>query len=262
MSANLAAVLGSTAARMGGPNSLSRTASSRNLGGGGGGGGDAADTARAMGKATLLGATAGKALSNLAASGGGPGGRAVGSAMGKWAFKGKKAATGLEASAEFAQFGANTAKGLGAARVRHLANVARANGEGARELVLMRISARHERAKALQMLEQHAAAVADFSDVIESCPACANALFRRGVSLRALGDFDRAAADIELAKALTPVFEARAQLNLNYLGIADVGAVVLVAAGEEPETPVRGIDDLAAALPDGLLESLRAVVLS
>ena len=58
------------------------------------------------------------ALSNLAQSGGGPGGKAVGSAMGKWAFKGKKAAAGADIAAEFAQFDSKGAqgKGLGAAR--------------------------------------------------------------------------------------------------------------------------------------------------
>ena len=136
--------------------------------------------------------------------------------------------------------------------MRHLAAVARANADGPLHLVQLRISARHERAKSLQMLEQHAEAVADFSVVIESCPVCANARFRRGVSRRALGDFDGAAADIEMAKMLTPSYEARAALNLNYNGIADVGAVVLVAAGEEPEPLIRGRDDeaIAGALAD------------
>ena len=259
MSANLAAVLGSAAARMPGPGMLARQASTRLSGDPP----NAADAAKAMGKTSLLGASAGKALSGLAASGGGPGGKAVGSAMNKWAFKGKKAATGAEAAAEFAQFDARgaQAKGQSAARARHLALVAKANAEGALHLVLQRISARHERAKSLQMLEQHAAAVADFSDVVESCPACANALFRRGVSQRALGEFDKAATDIELAKVLTPSYEARAVLNLNYNGIADVGAVVLVAAGEEPEPLVRGRDDIAATL-DGLSAALVDLVMT
>ena len=256
MSVNLAAALGSAAARMPVPGMLVRQPSRL-----GGEAPSAADAAKTLGKATILGATAGKALSNLAASGSGPGGKAVGSAMGKWAFKGKKAATGAELAAEFAQFDPRgaAAKGQSAARSRHLAQVAKANAEGALHLVLLRISARHERAKSLQMLEQHAAAVADFSDVIESCPAGANARFRRGVSQRALGDFDRAAADIELAKMLTPSYEQRALLNLNYNGLADVGAVVLVAAGEEPEPLVRGCDDEAiadaiAGLPTALAE--------
>jgi hypothetical protein len=77
----------------------------------------------------------------------------------------------------------------------------------------MRLSAAHERAKALQVLGRHDEAVLDFNDVLDSQPAAPNALFRRGISHKALRDFAKAADDIETAKQLTTRAEDRAILH-------------------------------------------------
>jgi tetratricopeptide (TPR) repeat protein len=199
----------------------------------------------AQAKGVLLGAAAGKAMAGM----GQPSAAKLG--MGKWAFKSKLANAGAAQVKEFAEFGGGAAKGVGGARARFLANLARANGGSPLELVTMRLSAAHERAKALQVLGRHDEAVLDFNDVLDSQPAAPNALFRRGISHKALRDFAKAADDIETAKQLTARAEDRAILNLNYVGISDVEAVVLVAAGEEPYNLIRGIDrdeDIARAV--------------
>ncbi|KAL3671699.1 hypothetical protein V7S43_003609 [Phytophthora oleae] len=88
----------------------------------------------------------------------------------------------------------------------------------------------HERAKALQLEQYHAEALADFSFVIAQQPTNAHAYFRRGFSQKALGDFKAAAHDLQTARLLDP---NNLQLVVNYKELRDVECIVLCAPGKE-----------------------------
>jgi len=143
---------------------------------------------------------------------------------------------GAEVEEEEGGAGGEAAAALRAAQAAAAAAV---NRRSPRELVLLRISAAHELAKSLQVLGLHSAAEQHFSAVLASAPRCATALLRRGLSRRALGTWKAAAADMELARALSPGDD---RFCLNYVGLAEVHAVVLCAAGEEELGPVAGLD--------------------
>ncbi|KAJ1620452.1 hypothetical protein T492DRAFT_635176 [Pavlovales sp. CCMP2436] len=93
---------------------------------------------------------------------------------------------------------------------------------------------RHERAKALQLAHEHAAAVHDFSEVLRSQPGNARARFRRGFAHKALGHFNQAADDFEGAKLLAP---RAPELVLSYARIHAIDTIELCAPGDEPDTP-------------------------
>ena len=88
----------------------------------------------------------------------------------------------------------------------------------------------HERAKALQMIDQHQMAIDNFSDVIKKNPKNAHAYFRRAFSLKALGKYEPAALDFEKAKALDPL---NPKLVVNYKQLKGVSCIVLCRPGEE-----------------------------
>lgn len=215
----------------------------------------------------------GAALRGLAASK--PAGKGADSGnvkgmMGKWAQKGKAATThgvtaaelaaATRAAADAGSFGAGGASSsidgaqltlhpVSRARERYLARLSHANAHAPPDLVRLRVSSIHERAKARQMLGLHRDAAADFTETLASCPTHAHAIFRRAISYKCLGEFTAAADDFENSKLLARP-DLRPSISLNYNSIADVSAVVLCGAGEEPEYPVLGLDDggIAAAL--------------
>lgn len=108
-------------------------------------------------------------------------------------------------------------------------------------IVRLRIAATHERAKALQALGLHEAAVSDFTDVLGNSPSAVAAFFRRGLSLRAIRCYSAAADDLETARSVVPRDE---RFNVNYYALrdSDVAAVAESAAGEEPPGAVIGLD--------------------
>jgi tetratricopeptide (TPR) repeat protein len=184
----------------------------------------------------------GKSLSNLGKNKGAIA-DSVSGGLGKWSRSGKLGAVVSSQATEFEKFGASgLTRTMGAARQRFLDRLRDANRSYPLDLVSLRISSVHERAKALQMLSRHEEAIEDFNDVLDSTPSNSNAYFRRACSYKFVRDFDKAALDFELAKQLTPKYEERALLNLNYVGIADIETVILVAAGEEPNFPIFGVD--------------------
>lgn len=94
-----------------------------------------------------------------------------------------------------------------------------------------RLCCYHERAKCRQVLGRHRAATADFTRVLRMEPRNAHALFRRGLSWRALREFERAACDFEDAKVAAP---RDPNVTVSYSAARSVEAVLLCAAGEEP----------------------------
>lgn len=72
------------------------------------------------------------------------------------------------------------------ARQKYLLRLADANRGAPLDMVRLRIATTHERAKALQMVGRHQEAIADFSEVLSSCPTLASALFRRAFSYKHL----------------------------------------------------------------------------
>ena len=100
----------------------------------------------------------------------------------------------------------------GAKQLPRLAAVAALNAACPRDLVALRIAAAQERAKALQVLGRHRAAVEGFSAVLDSCPNTPTALMGRGLSFQALGLFDSASADCEAARRMAPG-DARFQVD-------------------------------------------------
>jgi tetratricopeptide (TPR) repeat protein len=190
----------------------------------------------------MMSETVGKSAANLAKNRGLVADSVTGG-LGKWSRSGKLGAAVSTQSSEFEKFGASgMTRSIGAARQRFLDRLKDANRSCPLALISLRISSVHERAKALQMLSRHEEAIEDFNDVLDSTPTNSNAYFRRGCSYKFVRDFDRAAMDFELAKQLTPKYDERAILNLNYIGISDVETVVLVASGEEPTFPIYGVD--------------------
>jgi len=116
------------------------------------------------------------------------------------------------------------------------------NSECPRDLVQLRVSISHERAKVFQVLGRHVEAVEDFNEVLESCPNTPNALLRRGMSFQALARYEDAATDYETARRMRP---DDTRFQLNYLGVWENKPVVLCMAGEEEEiTEITGCDDL------------------
>ena len=199
----------------------------------------------------MMGENFGRSLTNLGKSRGLVA-DSVSGGLGKWSRSGKLEAAVKTQSSEFEKFGASgLTKTIGAARQRFLDRLKDANQSCPLELISLRILSVHERAKALQMLSRHEEAIEDFNDVLDSTPTNSNAYFRRGCSYKFVRDFDRAALDFELAKQLTPKYDERAVLNLNYIGISDIETVVLVASGEEPTFPIYGVD-AAASLEEAL----------
>ncbi len=196
-----------------------------------------------------LGGAVGAALRGIATTTGS--GAGVKGSMGGWAHRAKVASTPGVSSAALreaaALAGVEEDAGGGPrrarARERYLAAVAAANAAAPLDLVRLRIDAVHERAKARQMVALHRDAVNDFTDVLVSCPESAHALFRRAVSHKALGDFSAASEDFESARHLAPP-ALKPAMSLNYVGLGDVGAVVLCAAGEEPRYPVLGVAEV------------------
>lgn len=99
----------------------------------------------------------------------------------------------------------------------------------------------HERAKAYQIIEEHQAAVEDFSLVIKKNPKNAHAYFRRAFSLKALKvsslpntlqKYPEAADDFEKAKELDPL---NPKLVVNYKKLKGISCIVLCKPGEEPD---------------------------
>jgi len=146
-----------------------------------------------------------------------------------------EAAKAAAEAAARAAAAAPTPADIALARLRRTEDV---NGTSPRDLVQLRVFATHERAKARQTLGDHAGALCDFSAVLDSCPNLPSALLRRGMSFKATGSFDAAAADFEAARRLRPQHPAYC---LNYLGLAENPAIVLCAAGEEEEVAILGV---------------------
>lgn len=90
----------------------------------------------------------------------------------------------------------------------------------------------HERAKAYQIIEEHGAAVEDFSAVIKKNPKNAHAYFRRAFSHKALKAYPEAADDFEKAKLLDPL---NPKLVVNYKKLKGITCIVLCKPGEEKE---------------------------
>lgn len=82
----------------------------------------------------------------------------------------------------------------------------------------------HERAKAYQMIEEHAAAIDDFTTVIKKNPNNAHAYFRRAFSLKALKQYKEAADDFETAKEKDPLNQ---KLVVNYKKLHGITCIVL-----------------------------------
>lgn len=88
----------------------------------------------------------------------------------------------------------------------------------------------HERAKALQMIEEHEKAVEDFSSVIKKNPKNAHAHFRRAFSYKSLKMYSQAADDFEKAKELDPL---NPKMVVNYKKLKGITCIVLCKPGEE-----------------------------
>ena len=127
--------------------------------------------------------------------------------------------------------------------IHRLARVGELNAATPRDLVKLRVSLAHERAKVLQVLGRHGEALKDFNDVLDSTPNTPTALLRRGASLQALGRFDDAAGDYEAARRMRP---KDPRFQLNYMGLSENKPMVLCLAGEEEEEDVKimGCDEL------------------
>lgn len=108
---------------------------------------------------------------------------------------------------------------------------------GLHDILRLRTSAIHERAKALQVLLRHTEAVEDFTDLLANAPCTTSAFFRRGLSLRALRCYSFAADDLETARATLPRDE---RFNINYLVLNDTTFPSHV--GEEPPSAILGLD--------------------
>mmetsp|Transcript_42841 Transcript_42841/g.126936 ORF Transcript_42841/g.126936 Transcript_42841/m.126936 type:complete len:698 (-) Transcript_42841:3-2096(-) len=91
----------------------------------------------------------------------------------------------------------------------------------------------HERAKSLQVVEEHEKALRDFTQVIDMQPTNARALFRRAFSFKAQGLYEEAAEDFEAAKEFAP---DDPRLVINYRKVYDVSSISLGPCGhEDPE---------------------------
>jgi tetratricopeptide (TPR) repeat protein len=69
----------------------------------------------------------------------------------------------------------------------------------------------HERAKAHQMVRQYEDAINDFTTVIKHNPRNAHAQFRRGFAWKSMGQFEKAADDMETAKVCMSVCNSQLQ---------------------------------------------------
>jgi tetratricopeptide (TPR) repeat protein len=112
------------------------------------------------------------------------------------------------------------------------------------DIIRLRVAAMHERAKALQTLGRHEAAVEDFTDVLGHSPGAVSAYFRRGLSLRTLRCYSAAADDLETARSVIPRNE---RFSVNYFALRDVDAAAASFAGEEAPSAVMGLDGDADA---------------
>jgi tetratricopeptide (TPR) repeat protein len=74
------------------------------------------------------------------------------------------------------------------------------------------------------MIDEHEAAIDDFSLVIKKNPKNAHAYFRRAFSLKALKRYNEAADDFEMAKALDPLNQ---KLVINYKKLSGINCIVL-----------------------------------
>jgi tetratricopeptide (TPR) repeat protein len=108
----------------------------------------------------------------------------------------------------------------------------RAAGSAVDEVTKMRCV--HERAKSRQMEQKYHEAIEDFTSVITHNPRNAHAFFRRGFAWKSLNDFEKAADDLETAKALDP---DNPFLVVNYSQLHLTECVVLCLAGDEKEFP-------------------------
>lgn len=88
----------------------------------------------------------------------------------------------------------------------------------------------HERAKSLQMINEHKKALDDFSRVIDMQPTNARAMFRRAFSFKAEGMYDEAAEDFEAAKEFAP---DDPRLVINYRKVYSVACISLGPCGHE-----------------------------
>ena len=68
------------------------------------------------------------------------------------------------------------------------------------------------------LLHRHDEALACYSSVLKKQPNNCNALFRRGLVLKALKRYDEAATDLEAAKALRPL-DARFYMNYSHADV-------------------------------------------
>jgi tetratricopeptide (TPR) repeat protein len=96
--------------------------------------------------------------------------------------------------------------------------------------VEVKVNIIHERAKAHQMERMFTEAIDDFTAVIKYNPRNAHAHFRRGFAWKSMGQFEKAADDLETAKILDP---SNPHLVVNYSQIHDTECVILCSAGEE-----------------------------
>lgn len=80
------------------------------------------------------------------------------------------------------------------------------------------------------MIDEHEAAIDDFSLVIKKNPKNAHAYFRRAFSQKALKRYSEAADDFEMAKALDPLNQ---KLVINYKKLSGITCIVLCKPGEE-----------------------------
>lgn len=98
------------------------------------------------------------------------------------------------------------------------------------ELIPSDIRYIHERAKAFQMIEEHASAIEDFDSVINKNPQNAHAYFRRAFSHKALKNYSQAAEDFETAKEKD---SQNQKLVVNYKKLQGITCIVLCKPGEE-----------------------------
>ena len=108
-----------------------------------------------------------------------------------------------------------------------------------KEVVRLRLAAVHERGKVFQELNQHIAAIADFTDVLCSSPGTTAAFFRRGLSLRSLRCFMFAADDLETARTSTPRDD---RFNVNYHDLTSGASTPRGCFEDEHDGSIVGLD--------------------